>query len=1018
MKKLILYLFVFMTIQANLSAQSCGTNTIASIIPLEMEITGTVSEKHVNVFWHVIRTGQGTMQKDVSFFEDLIIGIKTRFASYSIMMGECINIQFIDSDVLYGVQDPSEECLFNDFCTPGGLNVFLIEGDFIAGGAVIGGNQCFIKGTTSEEFISAICHEIGHCFGLFHTDGGRAQSHQLFGGTVAWQCDAQDGVNRGRMHFDNACTGTKFIRNYPFEMADGSNGSTAGDFVADTPADVNLQISVCDVNPYFQCSFDEDSCENLLDDDQRKDPMCNMLSPDWSNYMRGSGIGLGNRQCLDHFTSGQVSRMHGVLVARLGSILLDEGIAVINSDIEITNARSFKRLIIEDGATVTFKDTKILFEEDGKLYIDEGGSLILDNTTLTTCGEKWRGVACHKKANKVELINNSVIEHAEIGIKLAYTAWTDPEYHPTLIMNQSAVRLCDIGIQFGYGKTESKITGGSSIAKCNIGIKHVNHSGLEIEETTIGNCIEGIYSLDGHFTLLDDVLFWGGNFYSMDVGISAEGTLPLAGGLDIGSEENSVTGFVFITEAGIIANGLEHPTGANVTNCAFGLSNGGGVAAAFGGANDFEFVNNSISDIDRGAFIFATGGNPNNVKCNEYNNVEVASNISYFLNERTNFLENHYQGEQAINFALVTSEIPTQGLATNPAANCFSDPSQADHIVNFGFLTAPPTSFLYHYYDDANDVDPCQVPADPQDYIAQSNNVQGDGYCGGNIGIFNLISSGGVGAVIGIDPQHDDPDLVCLSCVEDEIDEWIDNVVNTGGDDPRTAFDESDPIPDPMLPINEAVLHQWISYAIYLGLETGNFAYGEQVLAPLLDWKWQIRLYGLYVLQGNLVRAEQVLNLLSEDNDNQIQFKEVQRINLKRIQQISISSQEIDDIYEIAIGTEPAHGYARSLYRALTGIRLPINFPEISGKNGKRSDKTDELSQRIYPNPTSDNLHVSWGKVIQEITILDITGKIMMQKSINSASVDLDITSFNSGIYIIQIKDDADTITAKKLIKL
>ncbi len=1025
MKKILFYLFVLISLHSELNAQNCGSTTLSEIIPLETEIMGTVAQKKINVYWYVVRTDAGVMQNDVSVFENLIEDTKTEFESSSIDMGDCILINFIDSDILYNVNSPSELCLFDNHCEEDGLNVFLIEGNIgNVGGAHIAGNKCFIKVDNTAASVPVICHEIGHCFGLFHTHAGREQSHQLFGGTVAWQCDAQDGVNAGRSNFSNACNGASFQRNWPFEMADGSNGSTAGDFVSDTPADINLIISQCDVNPYSECSFDEDSCDNLLEDDQRKDPSCNMLSPDWSNFMRGSGIGVDNAQCWDHFTTGQVQRMHGVIENFLSHIIVPVLGQSITQDRVLEVSREFLTNVwVSSGATLTIKNATIKMAANKNINIGADCKLILDNAIITSCEDKWTGITCNENALGVDLTNNSIVENAQIGIKLKKEPFTsglpiDPNTpHPNLYMKNSHIWQSNIGIQFGYGKTESQITGSSSIAQCEIGIKYLNHSGLIIEECDIGNSKEGIYALDGHFTLLDNVRFWGGNINPPEVGISAEGTLPLAAGLDIGSE-NSVTIFIAITEAGIIANGLEHPTGANVTNCAFGFSSGGGVAAAFSGYNDFEFVNNSISDIERGAFVFATGGNPNNVNCNEYKNVEVASNISFFVNGETNFLENHYLGDQNINFALVTSLIPTQGLATNPAANCFSDPGESDHILNLPFLAAPPTSFLYHYYDDSNEANPCQIPDNPQDYTAQSHDNQGTGHCDGDIGIFNLISPGGPGSTIGIDPQHDDPDVVCLPCIDDAIDDWIDNVVNTGGDDPRTPFDESDSISDPALPANEAILHQWISYAIYVALETGDFAYGAQVLAPLSNWKWRTRLYGLYVLEGDLVRADQVLDLLPQATDDHIQFKQVQKINLKRIQQIPITPQEIDDIHEIAIGTEPSHGYARSLYRALTGIRLPLGFPETIGRNGPRSDRNIENKLIIYPNPTSGSLHLSRATVMQEITILDIAGKIVMKEKMNANTATLDMTSLNKGIYILQILDDKETMTAKKIIKL
>jgi len=74
--------------------------------------------------------------------------------------------------------------------------------------------------------------------------------------------------------------------------------------------------------------------------------------------------------------------------------------------------------------------------------------------------------------------------------------------------------------------------------------------------------------------------------------------------------------------------------------------------------------------------------------------------------------------------------------------------------------------------------------------------------------------------------------------------------------------------------------------------------------------------------------------------------------------------------------------------------------------------------QKIYPNPTSGMIHLEWHTKIKEVRLTDITGKIMMQKSINSTNAEIDIALFHSGIYILLIRDESETVTAKKIIKL
>lgn len=87
------------------------------------------------------------------------------------------------------------------------------------------------------------------------------------------------------------------------------------------------------------------------------------------------------------------------------------------------------------------------------------------------------------------------------------------------------------------------------------------------------------------------------------------------------------------------------------------------------------------------------------------------------------------------------------------------------------------------------------------------------------------------------------------------------------------------------------------------------------------------------------------------------------------------------------------------------------------GKQSKVQDNTIE-GLSFYPNPVSN------GKIYittrnnndKEIIIFDVLGKKVLQTTISSGSKELNVSSLNSGVYIIQIKEDDSTATRKLIV--
>ena len=59
----------------------------------------------------------------------------------------------------------------------------------------------------------------------------------------------------------------------------------------------------------------------------------------------------------------------------------------------------------------------------------------------------------------------------------------------------------------------------------------------------------------------------------------------------------------------------------------------------------------------------------------------------------------------------------------------------------------------------------------------------------------------------------------------------------------------------------------------------------------------------------------------------------------------------------------------------------------------------------IYPNPTSDHINIEMFTPNNLISLFDLSGKMIFQKSIHLSNYKLDINKFDAGIYILNISN-------------
>ena len=81
---------------------------------------------------------------------------------------------------------------------------------------------------------------------------------------------------------------------------------------------------------------------------------------------------------------------------------------------------------------------------------------------------------------------------------------------------------------------------------------------------------------------------------------------------------------------------------------------------------------------------------------------------------------------------------------------------------------------------------------------------------------------------------------------------------------------------------------------------------------------------------------------------------------------------------------------------------------------------TDEVSAvnawQLYPNPASDIINIEGLNGNAQVMVMDATGRLMDQFNTTETKVYLNISDYESGIYLIQVKDDFGLRT-ERLIK-
>lgn len=293
----IIFVFAFLP---SLSSQVCGTTGNSTYRP---NVSAPSTQKMwVRVFYHVVRKTDGT-EGFTGNLCDVTTLLNSIFNPYNIFFEESGRENINNSDIYELPDSPfpfSTSNPHND-----AIDIYFIKsansGEFSGCANGIPSKAFFI--VNSSALTPVIAHEMGHCLGLYHTHRGSPCG-----------ADPEDGPN--------TCS----------ENPNGSNCTTCGDYICDTPA-----------SPVLFGAINTTTCAYT--------GTCQL---EGVSYQPGvSTINIMSYGCLREFTPMQVNAMKNVLNGSLSAVKVSFPFATINGASPICISQVFTVSNLRPGYTVS-----------------------------------------------------------------------------------------------------------------------------------------------------------------------------------------------------------------------------------------------------------------------------------------------------------------------------------------------------------------------------------------------------------------------------------------------------------------------------------------------------------------------------------------------------------------------------------------------------------------------------------------------------------------------------------------
>ena len=407
------------------------------------------------------------------------------------------------------------------------------------------------------------------------------------------------------------------------------------------------------------------------------------------------------------------------------------------------------------------------------------------------------------------------------------------------------------------------------------------------------------------------------------------------------------------------------------------------------GPSKFDIKNNSFDETTGGVYSYRTGSLNNNQHNYIRNNAISASSgiIARGENRELQFLCNGFSANWDFKVGQVYNGGPQgeirekQGSSLTAAGNCFTNPQQIADIT-----TENQTLFFkYYVYGE----EPCKIPVTPGNYSVESALADG---CG----------EGGFPE----NPTHED-----YISVKDQIAV----IQNNGGQPEDELFD--------LMEEKEYIL----LYLLGGHLDAGNTEAAVQLLDEENTTTSKLMKYGVQVNAGDFTGALATLNALPGEVVEMDTFRQVQYINLDRLQQgLLYELSESDSLFleSIALSDMGIKGYARSILGLLFGREYEDEYIEESvGQRSSQPGNDKPVTREsivVYPNPSEGGftLSIPVDITVASLKVTSVLGQTVHRQVLPEETplVSIPGQDWHSGVYTLNLFDASGKLVHSELL--
>ena len=109
-------------------------------------------------------------------------------------------------------------------------------------------------------------------------------------------------------------------------------------------------------------------------------------------------------------------------------------------------------------------------------------------------------------------------------------------------------------------------------------------------------------------------------------------------------------------------------------------------------------------------------------------------------------------------------------------------------------------------------------------------------------------------------------------------------------------------------------------------------------------------------------------------------------------------------------------GYSGSIDSNFTQASMIVDYVRVyqEAPLSVGSNLNLDRTLRVFPNPTTEKIHLSAKKTLSKIILYDVYGKHILKKENDTET--LDVSRLNSGVYFLEVYSDSEKAIKKLII--